>query len=652
MKKTKLMLGDNIKSLQKLPDNSIDSIVTDPPYGLSFMGKKWDYDVPTVEFWKEVWRVLKPGGHVLSFGGTRTYHRMTVNIEDAGFEIRDQIMWLYGSGFPKSHNIGKAVDKFGGNNLLSSEIGTQLKEARTKRGLTLKAADELFCGGTSNYNWLEGRSDGQRIPNGELFDKIIAEWPELKDIRDKVLETEREILGTEITNKTVMSKIGEENEAGEYVRTKGQSPYEGWGTALKPANEPICVARKPLSEKSVAENVLKWGTGGINIDGCRVGSEVRTTPVGSDDNRDDETLFGLNKTTHHERVETTEGRFPANIILDEIAGELLDEQSGITKTNHKGNRTDKGVVAGVNGFGRGTEVARCDSGGASRFFFKASYNFLEQKEYKMKSECQQNNYKLVQYVEQNGLNISQITELIAQTNVEEKVKNKLALLVKSALNLSEKCTMYIVANIVAIATENMASPLTQDFITELENYILIQNLAQIVEMMDNTDTTPTTQDLMKLFGSALRVIEKHTQLDQEQEKEEKKSEQSTSTYRFRYQAKVSKAERNMGLDEFEDKIIEGRDAGQDERAVAFKKRPTPTKNVHPTVKPVALMSYLCRLVTPAGGIVLDPFMGSGSTGIAAQLEGFRFCGMEMDGDYFKIAEARIENYEQYKKFIK
>ena len=110
-KKIKLMLGNNIESLKKLPDNSIDSIVSDPPYGLSFMGKKWDYDVPSVEFWKEVYRVLKPGGHVLSFGGTRTYHRMVVNIEDAGFEIRDQIMWIYGSGFPKSLNIGIAIDK-------------------------------------------------------------------------------------------------------------------------------------------------------------------------------------------------------------------------------------------------------------------------------------------------------------------------------------------------------------------------------------------------------------------------------------------------------------------------------------------------------------------------------------------------------------
>jgi site-specific DNA-methyltransferase (adenine-specific) len=420
-KKIKLMLGDNIESLKKVPDNSVDSVVTDGPYGLSFMNKKWDYDVPSVDFWREVYRVLKPGGHVLSFGGTRTYHRMVVNIEDAGFEIRDQIMWLYGSGFPKSHNIGKAVDKLQGNE--REVVGKQTNLA-TGSTLTMKGKG----------SWQDGS-------------------PESIDI------------------------------------TKGNSPWEGWGTALKPANEPICVARKPLSEKSVALNVLKWGTGGINVDGCRVGSEVRTTPVGSDDNRDDETLFGLNKTTHHERVETTEGRFPANIILDEIAGELLDEQSGLVNQGH----WPKGSTKGFGDFGGGS----------------SSYE-----------------------------------------GVGKKDKTK------------------------------------------------------------------------------------------------------SGASRFFYQAKVSKAERNMGLDNFEDKVIEGRDPGQDERAVAYKKRPTPTKNVHPTVKPVNLMAYLCRLVTPPNGIVLDPYMGSGATGIAARLEGFRFLGMELDEDYFKIAEARINNYEKYSKFKK
>jgi site-specific DNA-methyltransferase (adenine-specific) len=423
------MLGDNIKSLQKLPDNSIDSIVTDPPYGLSFMNKQWDYDVPSVEFWKEVYRVLKPGGHVLSFGGTRTYHRMVVNIEDAGFEIRDQIMWLYGSGFPKSHNIGKAVDKLQGN-------------------------DREVVGNNPNHrpNSPKDNSKGDYNPNSE----------------------------------------------GNKIITKGQSAYEGWGTALKPANEPICLARKPLSEKSVAENVLKWGTGGINIDGCRVGTDDKLgRPQAQEQNS--EIKLGLKNNEYNGYSDEVGGRFPANIILDEIAGELLDEQSGISKSSptpshkRKGNvvadeRTSK--AAGM--FGDGNILYgsnHSDKGGASRFF---------------------------------------------------------------------------------------------------------------------------------------------------------------------YQAKVSKAERNMGLDGFEDVKFIGdlTDMANSNQDGPYKTRPIMMKNTHPTVKPVSLMSYLVRLVTPPNGIVLDPFMGSGSTGIAAQLEGFRFCGMEMDGDYFKIAEARIENYEQYKKFIK
>lgn len=494
MKKTKLMLGDNIESLKKLPDNSIDSIVTDPPYGLSFMNKKWDYDVPSIDFWKEVYRVLKPGGHVLSFGGTRTYHRMVVNIEDAGFEIRDQIQWLYGSGFPKSHNIGKAVDKFGGNNLLSTEIGSKLKEARLSRGLTLKQADELFCGGTSNYNWLEGRSDGQRIPNQELFDKIVSEWSELKDLRDKVIASERELLGVEITNKTIMKNIGETNVSGEYERTKGTSPYEGWGTALKPANEPICVARKPLSEKSVAENVLKWGTGGINIDGCRIGTDDKLSIHKGN-------LFngnsGIDNGDSFVSKGQEEGRFPANIILDETAAELLDEQSGVTKSS-KIRQPLLDITGGSYNKAKGntdiiTERGHNDSGGASRFF---------------------------------------------------------------------------------------------------------------------------------------------------------------------YVAKVSKKERNLGLDGFDDKKPDyiprySKDSdGNMLRADGSIVKEVINKNTHPTLKPINLMTYLCRLVTPEGGIVLDPFMGSGSTGIAALLEGFRFVGMEMDKDYFKIAEARIEAYGEYRPILK
>ena len=306
----KLMLGDCLDRLKELEDNSVDSVVCDPPYGLSFMGKKWDYDVPSQEIWEECIRVLKPGGHLLSFGGSRTYHRMAVRIEDAGFEIRDQIMWVYGSGFPKSHNIGKSIDKKEGNEreVVGKNVSIQIRE----KGL--------------NVNKEYGQSDGMFGARGHNIDV-----------------------------------------------TKGNSPYEGWGTALKPAHEPIVMARKPFSG-TVADNVLEWGTGGINIDGCRVGNESRTIPVHSDDTKEDTTLFGLHPTIQHERVETTEGRFPANIIFDEEAGKILDEQSGERKgfasqncNNQKlygGNSLNKSATT-RDGFKDGYN----DTGGASRFFY-------------------------------------------------------------------------------------------------------------------------------------------------------------------------------------------------------------------------------------------------------------------------------------------
>ena len=290
-----LRLGNSLDVLKTMEDNSVDSIVTDPPYGLSFMGNKWDYDVPSVEIWRECLRVLKHGGHLLAFSDTRTYHRMVVNIEDAGFEVRDCIQWLYGTGFPKSRNVG-----------------------------------------------------------------------------------------------------------------------DGWGTQLKPANEPICLARKPLIG-TVAENVLKHGTGAMNIDGCRVGDIVQdTSKNGRSADKHKNTVYksGLKKDFEGQ---ITVGRWPANVIFDEEVAQTLEE---------------------------------------SRFF---------------------------------------------------------------------------------------------------------------------------------------------------------------------YCAKASKKERNAGVD----------------------------NNNHPTVKPIDLMRYLCRLITPPEGTVLDPFMGSGTTGIAVCLEGFNFVGIELDESYLEIARNRISHWGDY-----
>ena len=233
-----LLHGDCLEQMKTLDDNSVDSIVSDPPYGISFMAKKWDYDVPSVEVWKEAMRVLKPGGHALIACGTRTQHRMVVNIEDAGFEIRDVVSWIYGSGFPKSLNISKAIDKAAG---AEREVVRTVKRSGKEAG---------------SYGAMAGNN-------------------------------------TETAPATEAAK-----------------QWDGWGTALKPSCEFFTLCRKPLSEKTIAKNVLKWGTGGINIDGCRVGTEMIETGRGG---RKGGSTFNA---SIGEQTEPIQGRFPANLIHD------------------------------------------------------------------------------------------------------------------------------------------------------------------------------------------------------------------------------------------------------------------------------------------------------------------------------------------------
>lgn len=353
-----LILGDCLEQLKTLPADYIDAVVTDPPYGLvqnkkggsgtasidldspygrsrigsgngpgGFMGMKWDSSVPSVDVWREVLRVLKPGGHVLSFGGTRTYHRMVVNVEDAGLEVRDQLQWNFGSGFPKSHNLKR-------------------------------------------------------------------DW-------------------------------------------------QGWGTALKPANEPIVLARKPLSEKTVALNVQKWGTGALNIDGCRIATDDKMQS-GRHIQANRTYPSGYKDTNRTEYEQNSQGRWPANLILDERAAEMLGEPS-----------------------------------------------------------------------------------------------------------------------------------------------------------------------------------------------------------RFFYVAKASKRERNAGLEGMP--LVPGKTMGErnpDTSGASNNttgQKPALNQNFHPTVKPIKLMEYLITLVTPPMGIVLDPFMGSGSTGVAAHNLGFGFIGIDMNEEYLEIAKRRIEH---------
>jgi site-specific DNA-methyltransferase (adenine-specific) len=362
--------GDCREVMASMDAESVDAVVCDPPYGLSFMGKGWDHGVPGVEFWTEAMRVAKPGAHLLAFGGTRTYHRLACAIEDAGWEIRDCVMWVYGSGFPKSHDVSKAIDKAAGAEREVIGVSSVTGERRNA--------------GSEKYGC------GNGIP--QSVNLITA------------------------------------------PATDAARQWSGWGTALKPAWEPIIVARKPLCG-TVAENVLTHGAGGINVDGCRIGTESTTTIRSGNSGANGR--YGKD-----DRVFTREnppGRWPANVIHD------------------------------------GSDEVKSLTGSAARFF---------------------------------------------------------------------------------------------------------------------------------------------------------------------YCAKASKADRDEGCEGLESRTV-GVWGGEEDDLTEGKKRVLPANNHHPTVKPTALMRYLCRLVTPPGGVALDPFTGSGSTGKAAVLEGFDFVGIEREAEYVEIARARI-----------
>ncbi len=438
------MQGDCREVMATLPEASVDAVVCDPPYELGFMGRSWDKTgvANDPETWRAALRVLKPGGHLLAFSGTRTYHRMVCAIEDAGFEIRDQIGWVYGSGFPKSLDVSKAIDKAAG-------------AEREVVGSYVMPADSTAAG----YDPGNRASGWKNVPNeGDGPSRPITA-----------------------------------------PATDAARQWQGWGTALKPAWEPICMARKPLVG-TVAANVLKHGTGALNIDACRVGVDDdepnrRNTPSAANADR---SMFGV--TGHAGTLQ--QGRWPANIIHDG-SDEVLAAFPQTEGISSGGGMKRSGVGNSVFGKQQGhpqiANVGFGDSGSAARFF----------------KECE----------------------------------------------------------------------------------------------WDSDRGAP---------GSASRL---------------------------HYTAKASAHDRNDGT--YDLPQVERAATWGDLGAVEGNPRKSNTGHVqrqgnhHPTVKPTDLMRYLCRLVTPPGGVVLDPFMGSGSTLKAAELEGFDAIGIELDEGYIEIARRRI-----------
>lgn len=432
-----IIVGDVLDGLARLDDDSVDAIVTDPPYELAFMGKKWD--ATGVAFCQETWteclRVLKPGGHLIAFGGTRTHHRMWCAIEDAGFEVREMLLWMYGQGFPKSLDVSKAIDKAAG-------------------------AEREVVGRNPNDRPLS------QVKGGKAFDRTLDSGQ-----------------GHTALNLTAPA-------------TDAAKQWEGWGTALKPACEPILLARKALSEPTVAANVLKWGTGALNIDATRIAPEESVASHQKGDAGRPEFL-------------QTKGRWPANVIFECTCDESQPgtPQDAVHQPDCPAGMLDAQTAQLKGATGRTTRVDRRFAPGT---------------------------------VGQEG-------------------------------------------------------------------------------------TAPPEND--PVYGD------------------------TGGASRFFYCAKASRAERERGLEDFEP--ITGAEAVNRKPDTSGLKSPragagrsaATVRNPHPTVKPIALMRWLVRLVTPPGGLVVDPFCGSGSTLIAAREEGHTFVGIDLSPEYCRIAQARVEGAE-------
>jgi site-specific DNA-methyltransferase (adenine-specific) len=480
--------GDCLEVMRKMESNSISAIITDPPYGLKFMGKDWDKGIPGVPFWTEMLRICKPGSFLLAFGGTRTFHRLTCAIEDAGWEIRDCLMWLYGSGFPKSHN------NFG---------------------------------------------------------------------------------------------------------------LEGYGTALKPSWEPIIMAMKPC-DGTFKQNAEKWGQAGIHIDECRIEtSDNYSYPNGKGGSH---FFKGLN--TEHTPKSDPKGRWPSNLILDEEAGEILDEQSGILKSGggDKGNKTQDGGYGKK--FGYIASHAFPSKGGASRFFYCAKASSSERNR-----GCEGFWFDNLELVLHNGTSF-ELEELWVRegqslnTNSDLEASQEKDMSEDSIQYLEDKecCTIWF-------GNEN------EEQFPKTIKYITSMGLKQTIEFKTLSyyrllNTNECIQDVIKMNSvNGLSLVE------------------NVGLHKI---LKIIFTKEKMAS------LLGVKNAAKRTPCLISVKEELKRKNFHSTVKPLSLMEYLIKLIMPPNdGILLDPFAGSGSTLLAAKNLSINAIGIEIQSDYVEIANARI-----------
>ena len=373
--------------------SKVHAILTDPPYELKFMGKGWDgsgvaFDVNT---WKAAYDLLPPGGYLVAFSSARTYHRMACAIEDSGFEIRDQIMWLYGTGFPKSHDVSKAIDKRRDWSALKT-LQQKIRSTRTRLGISQSEAarrcgfigpDESLGGG--GYMWFE---TGKRVPTAEQYAR-------LKDVLGMDNECD---LAFEAAEREVVGQYSKNSSPGGFgehrftfnsrditsAATEEAVQWQGWGTALKPAHEPIVLARKPL-EGTVAQNVLEHGTGAINVDACRVGEDGGTKRSGQEaypkrpDGGEDRSQCWAR--TGHSIETLDKGRWPANVChdgSDEVLDRFPDSRGQQAPVTGREPSSKTGEVYGSFA-GRAPQEPRGDAGSAARFFYCAKASKTERR---------------------------------------------------------------------------------------------------------------------------------------------------------------------------------------------------------------------------------------------------------------------------------
>lgn len=542
MHQYELFTGDCRTAMLFMDDSSIDSIVCDPPYGISFMAKHWDYDVPDAALWADCLRVLKPGAHLLAFFSTRTYHRGVTAIEDAGFEIRDTTAWVYGSGFPKSMDVSKAIDKAAG-------------------------AEREVIGLKANYH-----SEGGRAGTGLNMHGVVD---------------------GSFSNPASAAQITA-------PATDDARRWEGWGTALKPAMELIVIARKPLIG-TVVENVLVHGTGGLNIDGCRVGDEVLPA-----------TTAGQSKIGTFERgvvvTPARAGRFPANLIHDgspEVV-DLFPDSNGAGPSLPRVKITGYGggvVGSGASEYLGGERIPfNSGRGSAARFFTQIKREENEWEGVELPSQSASTAEKNL--LQQRQVAVSALAHAVSSVLPAALRLQSLSVEPSTSATASE-------LRLIASSVTQTIQSIEQRFWLASKPARLSLSLSRVnvVVSLAPTGTTTITASHWKFDGSADPVT--FSIARQNSEAGGKGCGQSTAS-RFMYCTKASRKDRGA-------------------------------TNGHPTVKPTDLMAYLCRLVTPPGGLVFDPFMGSGSTGKAAIREGFRFIGCDLSPEYVAIAEARISH---------